>query len=135
MICGRIPTASCSTSAAAVSRPTTRRSKSFKGRFLDGCLNVHGFESLEDASGKIEASRQDDNAHHPHRALKGLSPMNTPGERCHPLQSHSRSGPKKPVPSSVWKRSTPGLLNLTVSSAPTGSTPAARIFFLLRCEP
>lgn len=44
----------------------------FNGRFRDECLNVHWFESLEDASAKIEAWRQDYNEHHPHRAL--LSP-------------------------------------------------------------
>lgn len=48
--------------------------ESFNGRFRDECLNVHWFESLEDASAKIEAWRQDYNEHHPHRALKGLSP-------------------------------------------------------------
>ena len=52
--------------------------ESFNGRFRDECLNVHWFESLEDAQAKIEAWRQDYNEHHPHRALKGLSPMNTP---------------------------------------------------------
>ena len=48
--------------------------ESFNGRFRDECLNVHWFESLEDAAAKIEAWRQDYNANHPHRALKGLSP-------------------------------------------------------------
>lgn len=47
---------------------------SFNGRFRDECLNVHWCESLEDASTKIETWRQDYNANHPHRALKGLSP-------------------------------------------------------------
>jgi len=48
--------------------------ESFNGRFRDECLNVHWFESLADASAKIEAWRQDYKEHHPHRALKGLSP-------------------------------------------------------------
>jgi putative transposase len=48
--------------------------ESFNGRFRDECLNVHWFEELEDAGTKIEAWRQDYNANHPHRALKGLSP-------------------------------------------------------------
>ena len=51
-----------------------RSDATFNGRFRDECLNVHWFESLEDASTKIEAWRQDYNANHPHRALKGLSP-------------------------------------------------------------
>ena len=48
--------------------------ESFNGRFRDECLSVHWFEGLEDATTKIEAWRQDYNANHPHRALKGLSP-------------------------------------------------------------
>jgi putative transposase len=48
--------------------------ESFNGRFRDECLNVHGFEGLEDASAKIETWRKDYNANHPHRPLKGLSP-------------------------------------------------------------
>jgi putative transposase len=48
--------------------------ESFNGRFRSECLNVHWFLSLEDAEEKIEAWRQDYNEHHPHRALKGLSP-------------------------------------------------------------
>jgi transposase InsO family protein len=42
--------------------------------FRAECLNVHWFHSLEDAEEKIEAWRQDYNEHHPHRALRGLSP-------------------------------------------------------------
>ena len=48
--------------------------ESFNGRLRDECLNVHWFDSLEDASRKIERWRQDYNANHTHRAVKGLSP-------------------------------------------------------------
>src|SRR5882672_384633 len=48
--------------------------ESFNGRFRDECLNVHWFASLDDAQQKIDAFRWDYNEHHPHRALKGLSP-------------------------------------------------------------
>ena len=48
--------------------------ESFNGRFREECLNVHWFQSMEDATTKIEGWRQDYNANHPHRALKGLSP-------------------------------------------------------------
>jgi len=48
--------------------------ESFNGRFREECLNVHWFASLDDAQQKIDAFRWDDNEHHPHRALKGLSP-------------------------------------------------------------
>ena len=46
----------------------------FNGRFRDECLNLHWFQSLEDATTKIEDWRQDYNENHPHRAFKGLSP-------------------------------------------------------------
>ena len=55
--------------------------ESFNGRFREECLNVHWFASMEDAHEKIEGLRQDYNEHHPHRALKGLSPGNSLGER------------------------------------------------------
>jgi len=48
--------------------------ESFNGRFREECLNVHWFASIEDAQQKIDAFRWDYNEHHPHRALKGLSP-------------------------------------------------------------
>jgi len=48
--------------------------ESFNGRFRDECLNVHWFQTLEEAATKIEAWRQDYNENHPHRALTGLSP-------------------------------------------------------------
>ena len=48
--------------------------ESFHGRFRQECLNVHWFHSMDDATTKIEAWRQDYNENHPHRALKGLSP-------------------------------------------------------------
>ena len=48
--------------------------ESFNGRFREECLNVHWFQSMEDATTKIEGWRQDYNENHPHRALKGLSP-------------------------------------------------------------
>ena len=48
--------------------------ESFNGRFSEECLNVHWFASIDDAQQKIDAFRWDYNEHHPHRALKGLSP-------------------------------------------------------------
>jgi putative transposase len=48
--------------------------ESFNGRFREGCLNVHGFTSIDDAQQKIDAFRWDDNEHHSHRALMGLNP-------------------------------------------------------------
>ena len=48
--------------------------ESFKGRFHEECLNVHWFASIDDAQQKIDAFGGDYTEHHPHRALKGLSP-------------------------------------------------------------
>jgi putative transposase len=47
--------------------------ESFNGRFRDECLNVHWFESLEDASTKIEAWRRDYNESRPHTSLGGAA--------------------------------------------------------------
>ena len=48
--------------------------ESFNGRFRDECLNSHEFESLADASKKIEAWRIDYNNHRPHSSLGQLTP-------------------------------------------------------------
>jgi putative transposase len=44
------------------------------GRFREECLNAHWFESIDDASEKIDAWRWDYNENRPHRSLKGLTP-------------------------------------------------------------
>ena len=48
--------------------------ESFNGRLRDECLNVMQFESIEDASMKIEACRIDYNDHRPHSSLGHLTP-------------------------------------------------------------
>ena len=48
--------------------------ESFNGSFRDECLNVHWFESIEDAQQKIEAWRIDYNESRPHQALKEMAP-------------------------------------------------------------
>ena len=48
--------------------------ESFNGRFREECLNTHWFESIQDASEKIDAWRWDYNEHRPHRSLAGLTP-------------------------------------------------------------
>lgn len=48
--------------------------ETFNGSFRDECLNVHWFESLEDAKASIEAWRADYNESRPHMSLKDLSP-------------------------------------------------------------
>jgi putative transposase len=47
--------------------------ESFNGKLRDECLNVHWFESLEDARAKIEAWK-DYNESRPHQALAELAP-------------------------------------------------------------
>lgn len=48
--------------------------ESFNGSFRDECLNLHWFESIDDARAKIEAWRVDYNESRPHRALNELTP-------------------------------------------------------------
>jgi putative transposase len=48
--------------------------ESFNGSLRDECLNVHWFETLEDARAKIEFWRRDYNGSRPHQALKELAP-------------------------------------------------------------
>jgi putative transposase len=48
--------------------------ESFNGRFREECLNAHWFESIDDASEKIDAWRWDYNENRPHRSLEGLTP-------------------------------------------------------------
>ena len=73
--------------------------ESFNGRFREECLNVHWFESLEDATTKIEAGDRTTMRIILTELSRGSAPMNTLGERWNPLQSHSQFGPKNPVPS------------------------------------
>jgi putative transposase len=48
--------------------------ETFNGSLRDECLNVHWFESLEDAKAKIEGWRRDYNESRPHQALAELAP-------------------------------------------------------------
>ena len=48
--------------------------ETFNGSVRDECLNVHWFETLEDARAKIEAWRIDYNDSRPHPGLKDMTP-------------------------------------------------------------
>jgi len=48
--------------------------ESFNGSLRDECLNVHWFETLEEAKAKIEAWRVEYNESRPHQALAELAP-------------------------------------------------------------
>ena len=49
--------------------------ETFNGSLRDDCLNVHWFESLEEAKEKIEAWRRDYNESRPHQALREQTPL------------------------------------------------------------
>jgi putative transposase len=49
--------------------------ESFNGSFRDECLNINWFLSLEDASSKIEAWREEYNCYRPHSSLNGKTPQ------------------------------------------------------------
>ena len=49
--------------------------ESFNGSFRDECLNVSWFLSLEDATEKITAFKDEYNHFRPHSALGNLTPM------------------------------------------------------------
>jgi putative transposase len=48
--------------------------ETFNGSLRDECLNVHWFETMEDAKAIIEAWRRDYNETRPHMALNGVAP-------------------------------------------------------------
>jgi len=48
--------------------------ETFNGSLRDECLNVHWFETIEDAKAIIEAWRRDYNETRPHTALKDVAP-------------------------------------------------------------
>lgn len=48
--------------------------ESFNGSLRNECLNVHWFETLEEAKARIEAGRVDYNESRPHQALEELAP-------------------------------------------------------------
>jgi putative transposase len=48
--------------------------ETFNGSLRDECLNVHWFETLDDAKEKIEAWMKDYNESRPHQALQDKTP-------------------------------------------------------------
>jgi putative transposase len=48
--------------------------ETFNGSLRDECLNVHWFETLEEAKARIEAWRKDYNESRPHQALREQTP-------------------------------------------------------------
>jgi len=48
--------------------------ETFNGSFRDECLNLHWFETLEEAKAIIEDWRRDYNESRPHSTLNDLSP-------------------------------------------------------------
>jgi putative transposase len=76
--------------------------ESFNGSFRDECLNVHWFESLDEAKRQIEAWRQDYNESRPHQALKDQAPaeyarrhgLSEAGDTLAPPKTNTGSGPR-----------------------------------------
>lgn len=48
--------------------------ESFNGSLRDECLNLHWFQTIEEAKEHLEAWRQEYNETRPHRALNNLAP-------------------------------------------------------------
>jgi len=63
--------------------------ETFNGSLRDECLNVHWFETLEEAKAKIEQWRQDYNETRPHQALNELAPAEF-AARIEDLESTTR---------------------------------------------
>lgn len=64
--------------------------ETFNGSLRDECLNVHWFETMEDAETGIEAWRRDYNESRPHMALEGRPPAEFApglGARAQPTDS------------------------------------------------
>ena len=61
--------------------------KPFTGTFQEECLNAHGFESLQDAKGLIEAWRREYNRSRLHRAPRDR----TPEELASPVAAYRNS--------------------------------------------
>ena len=53
--------------------------ETFNGSLRDECLNVHWFETIDEAKAKIEAWRVDYNESRPHQALNELTPSEYAG--------------------------------------------------------
>ena len=49
--------------------------ETFNGSLRDECLNIHWFESMEEAKAKIEVWRSDYNESRPHQALGDRTPV------------------------------------------------------------
>lgn len=56
--------------------------ETFNGSFRDECLNLHWFESIEEAKREIEVWRQDYNESRPHMALNDLTPGEFARQHC-----------------------------------------------------
>lgn len=65
--------------------------ETFNGSFRDECLNVHWFETIDEARAKIEAWRVEYNESRPHQALKDLTPAEYAEQARHLVTSEEFS--------------------------------------------
>jgi putative transposase len=61
--------------------------ETFNGSLRDECLNVHWFETIDEARAKIEAWRIEYNESRPHQALKDLTPAEFARQARHLMKS------------------------------------------------
>ena len=69
--------------------------ETFNGSLRDECLNVHWFETIDEARAKIEAWRVEYNESRPHQALKDLTPAEYAGLARHLVTSEVFSSAEK----------------------------------------
>jgi putative transposase len=67
----------------------------FNGAFRGECLNVHWFETIDDARAKLEAWRVEYNESRHHQALKDLTPAEFAGQARHLVTSEEFSNAEK----------------------------------------
>ena len=65
--------------------------ETFNGSPRDECLNIHWFETIDEARAKIEAWRVEYNESRPHQALKDLTPAEYAGQARHLVTSEEFS--------------------------------------------
>ena len=73
-------------------KPTDNRIvETFNGLLRDECLNVHWFETIDEAQTKIETWGVEYNESRPHQALKDLTPAENAGQARHLVTSEEFS--------------------------------------------
>ena len=72
-------------------RNCATRMETLNGSLRDEGLNVHWFETIDEARARIEAWRVENNESRPHQALKDLTPAECAGQARHLVTSEEFS--------------------------------------------